>query len=182
MKPITLTPDEILKIHFVLHREIDFEPNTELLTKICIDTHQKFADKTVNIDIIFTIAAEYGVQLAHFGWSPNTNKASETAFAVCMIYLNSYGLSLGCQNQALFELMLEHWTTVNKFAVRLLCEYLEVIRKRHALTGTAAELIKLAEASINPIQNQSKLFDIVDNIRSTFTVDSSEEFHWAANE
>ncbi|MAK70895.1 MAG: hypothetical protein CMF19_02460 [Idiomarinaceae bacterium] len=182
MKPITLTPDEILKIHFALHREIDFEPNTELLTKICIDTHQKFADKTVDIDTIFTIAAEYGVKLAHFDWSPHTNRASETAFAVCMIYLNSYGLSLGCQNQALFELMREHWTTVEKFAVRLLCEYLEVIRERHDLTGTAAELIKLAEASIKPIQNQTQLFDIVDNIRSTFTIDASEMLHWVAND
>lgn len=182
MKPITLTPDEILKIHFALHREIDFEPETELLTKICIDTHQKFADKTVDINTIFTIAAEYGVKLAHFDWSPNTNRAAETAFAVCMTYLNSYGFSLGCQNQALFELMREHCTTVNKFAVRLLCEYLEVIRERYDLMGTAAELIKLAEASIKPIQNQTQLFDILDNIRSTFTIDASEEFHWATND
>ncbi|HAS13800.1 MAG TPA: hypothetical protein DCS01_00710 [Idiomarina abyssalis] len=182
MKPITLTPDEILKIHFALHREIDFEPNTELLTKICIDTHQKFADKTVDIDTIFTIAAEYGVKLAHFDWSPHTNRASETAFAVCMIYLNTYGLSLGCQNQALFELMREHWTTVEKFAVRLLCEYLEVIREHHNLTGTAAELIKMVQASIKPIQKQTQLFDIVENIRSTFTIDASEDCYCAANE
>ncbi|WP_290654115.1 hypothetical protein [Idiomarina sp.] len=181
MSPLIFTPDEILKIHFTLHREIDLEPDIKLLTRICLDINREFADTTPDLGTVFDVASLFGAKLTHFPWSKHTNRAKETAFAVCMMYLNFYGIPMKCDSQQLFNVMRDHCTTGEHFSARLLLSYLDLISETTGQTGTASDLMKIADATLRPLSQPKNLADAVEAIKSSFTIDASIEAYdsWA---
>lgn len=80
MELVFLTSDDIVKAHYALHGNIEAEVNTSALIKICIIVSRTYADFEANLETVFQVAAEYGVQLAHNNWHPNPDKAAETAY------------------------------------------------------------------------------------------------------
>ena len=60
-----IKPMDIVKIHKGMHREAKHQPNFAQLVDICSTIDREYFDYTVNLDSIFSIAAEYAIRLAH---------------------------------------------------------------------------------------------------------------------
>ena len=172
------TPMDIIKVHNAMHRETIHQPNFAQLVDICEAIDRKYGDYSVNLDSIYSIAAEYGVRLAHFRWTEDINRASETAFAVCLLFLNQYGIPMKGNDQRLFNVMRDGWTTVDKFAPRLMLEYANTIINDSVEPLTAGEALEMTKRSIQSTIRLRPLTRSLPNLRKHFTVSGCKGVQW----
>ena len=171
-------PMDIVKIHKGMHREATHQPNFAQLVDICSAVDREYFDYTVNLDSIFSIAAEYAIRLAHTEWTEDTNRAAETAFAVCLLFLNQYGIPMKGNNQILFNVMRDEWTTVDKFAPRLMLEHAKTIISNSKEPLTAGDALEMTKRLIHSPIRFGPLITGLRSLRESFTVSGCKGVQW----
>ncbi|WPZ00155.1 hypothetical protein [Idiomarina sp. OXR-189] len=173
-----IMPTDIINIHQAMHRETTHPPNYTQLFDVCEAIDREYCDSEVNLDSVFFIAAEYGVRLTHSYWTEDTNRAAETAFAVTMLFLNQYGIPMRGDNQILFNVMRDDWTTADKFAPRLMREYAQTIIDSSEEYLTAGNAFKVAEQSMQSPIRFGPITRGLESLRKHFTVSGCKGIQW----
>lgn len=149
MELVFLNADDFLKAHLALHGKVEPSVNTSKLIKISIVIGRTYDECEASLNNIFTVAAEYGIQLAQTKWNADTDKAAATAFVSCMLHLNRYGIRMDCSHRDLFLMIQDSWTQPDKLAVHMLNKYLNDIAAKHNL-GCRSDLdFQLAADSVS---------------------------------
>lgn len=149
MELVFLNADDFLKAHLALHGKVEPSVNTSRLIKISIVIGRTYDECEASLNNIFTVAAEYGIQLAQTKWNADTDKAAATAYVSCMLHLNRYGIHMDCSHRDLFLMIQDSWTQPDKLAVHMLNKYLNDIASRHDL-GCRSDLdFQLAANSVS---------------------------------
>jgi len=174
MELVFLTSDDIVKAHYALHGNIEPEVNTSALIKVCIIVSRTYAGVEASLETVFQVAADYGVQLAQSNWSQKPDKAAETAFLICLLQLNRYGIAMKCDNQSLFNMMRDTWTKPDKLAAHMFNKYLnDIAAKNNDYCRSNLQHNLAARAMCEP-RNCNELMDIGARLSETFNVVSVE--------
>jgi prophage maintenance system killer protein len=169
MELVFLNADDFLKAHLALHGKVEPSVNTPKLVKISIVIGRTYDECEASLNNIFTVAAEYGIQLAQTKWNADTDKAAATAFVSCMLHLNRYGIHMDCSHRDLFLMIQDSWTQPDKLAVHMLNKYLNEIAAKHNL-GCRSDLdFQLAANSISEPLYCHELANIATQLTESFS-------------
>ena len=172
MELVFLNADDFLKAHLALHGKVEPSVNTAKLIKISIVIGRTYDECEASLNNIFTVAAEYGIQLAQTKWNADTDKAAATAYVSCMLHLNRYGIHMDCSHRDLFLMIQDSWTQPDKLAVHMLNKYLNDIAAKHNL-GCRSDLdFQLAANSISEPLHCHELDNAITKLSDSF--DASE--------